>query len=413
MKLFIILLFAISLYACEPSRPSYLQIFSEAQFSGMRTDLTGNITKLKLPSPLITNSIRVSTGNYTLFTSSNFEGEQFTVNSNGGPNEDGNYPTTSNWGLHGIIIIRSILANASNTTIVNSKNNVNSRGLKHHGRILLTDNREDDSVESNKGTSSQPESDESTSQNQGINSTQSNVNEAINKPTGSVPHTVAHSSSIKVNQSTTKEEADPSKAAPVLPKDSDEGLFSSMEGEPSEGAGRSQLSELGSSSAANGNDANKDSSLEGSSENEGLNSNSMGDMNSMSGENLGSQEGSDSNIEDEDKPIEGDDVNSGDDGVNSEDDGVDSADDGVNSEDDGVNSADDGVNSGDDGVNSADDGVDSADDGVDSADDGVNSGDDGVNSADDGVNSENEGLNSNSIENMDDVNSNIIDSNSE
>jgi len=372
MKLFIILLFAISLYACEPSRPSFLQIFSEAQFSGMRTDLSGNITKLKLSSPLVANSIRVSTGNYTLFTTSNFEGQQFTVNSNGGPNEDGNYPTTSNWGSHGIIIIRSILANASNTTIVNSKNNANSRGLKHHGRILLNNNQEDDSVESNKDTNmnhnSQPESDESWSQNQSINSTQSNANEAINKPTGSLPHTVAHSSSVKVNQSTTKDEANQSttkdetnqsKVAPVLPEDSDEGLFSSVKGEPSEGApnesagkapssefealfrsmegapnesaGKSQLSEVEgshSSSGVNGNDANKGSSLgltsslEGNSENEGQTSNSMEStdaMNSMSDENLGSQEGSDSKIEDEDKSVEGDDINSGDDGLDSED----------------------------------------------------------------------------------------------
>jgi len=337
MKLFIILLFAISLYACEPSRPSFLQIFSEAQFSGMKTDLTGNFTKLKLSSPLIANSIRVAAGNYTLFTSSNFEGEQFTVNSNGGPNDDGNYPTTSNWGSHGIIIIRSILANVSNTTIANTKNNANSRGLKHHGRILLNDNQEDDSVESNKedtnmNHNSQPESEESMSQNQSINSTQSNVKEVINKPTGSVPHTVAHSSTVKVNQSTTKEEANQSKAAPVLPEDSDEALFSSVEGEPSEGAGKPPASEFEglfssmegepSEDAGNpplsGNDA-KDSSLDlasslgGNSENE-----SMDDMNSMSGENLGSQEGSDSKIEDESKPIEGDDVNSGDDGLNSE-----------------------------------------------------------------------------------------------
>jgi len=378
MKLFIILLFVIYLNACEPSRSSNLQIFSEAQFSGMRTDLSGNFTKLKLSSPLITNSIRVSTGNYTLFTSSNYDGEQFTVNSNGGPNEDGNYPTTSNWGSHGIIIIRSVLvANTSNITIANSKNNANSRGLKLHSRILLNDNREDSSVESNKDTNMNPnrqlESDESTSQYQAINSSQINVTEAINKPTGSVVHT----SAVKVNQSTTKEEA---KSTPVLPEDSDEGLFSSVkgapsegtpsegtpsegtpgegapsegapsegageapfsefealfksmegepgdkdlfnpkEGEPSEGAGKSQLSEFeGSqpSSVVNGNDVNKDSSLElassleGNSENVDQKSNSMesmDDMNSMSGENFGSQEGSDSKIEDDHEPIEEDD----------------------------------------------------------------------------------------------------------
>jgi len=392
MKLFIILLFAIYLNACEPSRPSNLQIFSEAQFSGMRTDLSGNFTKLKLSSPLITNSIRVSTGNYTLFTSSNYDGEQFTVSSNGGPNEDGNYPTTSNWGSHGIIIIRSVLvANTSNITIANSKNNANSRGLKLHGRILLNDNREDTSVESNKDTNMNPnrqlESDESTSQYQAINSSQINVTEAINKPTGSVVHT----SAVKVNQSTTKEEAKPT---PVLPEDSDEGLFSSVkgapsegapsegtpsegipsegipsegtpsegtpgegtpsegagkspfsefeglfksmegepgdkdlfssvEGEPSEGAGKSQLSEfegIKPSSVVNGNDVNKDSSLElassleGNSENVDQKSNSMesmDDMNSMSDENFGSQEGSESKIEDDYEPIEeGDGLNS-------------------------------------------------------------------------------------------------------
>jgi hypothetical protein len=76
-----------------------ITLFQNTNFGGQYLTLQQADTNLKDQNfGDKTSAVIICSGNWVLYQDSDFKGQQWVVNENGGPNNDGLYPTYKDWG---------------------------------------------------------------------------------------------------------------------------------------------------------------------------------------------------------------------------------------------------------------------------------------------------------------------------